>query len=192
MSTTLSSNKPLGWHILQPPRQAFGLLSRLRLEWDYCMVHDHGGAFTGSIGYVVADPAAQRVRWLKRCSLLPSGVGVAISGMFTNGHKIANFLHFDFDQVKLSTDTKSFTAQDDAHNLQAELQVKPNNSLTLKGCTHDIEYQLTVQEDWQNRLARSREVFTPVTGRGMGLLPGEQWTVDVIWPRTQVSGIFGT
>lgn len=172
---------------MQPRRQVFSFLSRLRLEWDYFMVHDHGGAFTGSIGYVLADPAAQNSHWLKRFTLLPSGVGVAIAGMFTSGHKIANFLHFDFDQVQLSTDTKSLIAQADAGRLQAALHVEPN-SLKLKGCTHDIEYQLTIQEDWQNRFSHSSEAFTPVTGRGIGLLPGERWTVDVIWPRTQVSG----
>ncbi|MDV3348436.1 hypothetical protein D0962_32345 [Leptolyngbyaceae cyanobacterium CCMR0082] len=188
MSTTPSTDKQLGWHILQPPRQAFGIFSRLRLEWDYFMIHDHGGTFTGSIGYVLADPTAQRVRWLKRFTLLPSGVGVAIAGMFTHGHKIANFLHFDFDQAQLSTDTKSLTAQDDVSNLQATFHVKPNNSLQIAGCTHDIEYQLAVQEDWQNHSSHGSEVFTPITGRDMGLLPWEQWTVDVIWPRTQVSG----
>lgn len=85
MSTALSSNKQLGLHILQPTQQAFGLLNRLKLEWDYFMVHDRAGSFTGSIGYVLADPAIRNAHGLNRFKLLPSGVSVAIAGMFTKG-----------------------------------------------------------------------------------------------------------
>ncbi len=188
VSPKASPNKQSGWHILQPPQQTGTLFNRLGLEWDYFMVHDRAGSFTGSIGYVIADPAAQKAHWLKRFTLLPSGVGVAIAGKFTNHQKIANFLHFDFEQVQLSTDTKSLIAQDDARNLQASFRVQPNGSIRLEGCTQDIEYQLTIQKDWHHHVPQGSEAFTPITGRDMGLFSQERWTVDVIWPRTHVSG----
>lgn len=182
MTSSLGSEKSLdrGWHIL---RSRPGPLNRLSLEWDYCMVHDR--AFTGSIGYVVADPAVQKRPWLKRWALLPSGVCVAIAGQFANGHKVANFLQFDFDQVQLSANTKSLSAHDPAKGCYATLTA--SHDLQLEGRTQDIAYQLTVQEDVQD-LPQNSDVFTPVTGRDMGWLPNERWTVDVIWPRTQVTG----
>ena len=188
MSKVLSPNQQLRWHILQPTQQALGFLSRLRLEWDYCMVHDHAGAFTGSIGYVLADPAAQIDHWLNRFTLLPSGVSVAIAGMFADGSKIANFINFPFKKVQLSPNTKALTAQDSDNHLQAALKFQPENGLQLEGLTHDIEYRLDIQADWQMPSLQESEAFTPVTGRDMGLLPNEQWTVDVVWPHTRVSG----
>lgn len=175
-----------GWHILQSTQQGPGLYSRLRLEWDYCMVHDQTGAFTGSIGYVVADPMVQTPHWWNRFKLLPSGVSVAIAGMFADGSKIANFINFPFDNVQLFTNTKSLVAQE--NHLQATLKVHPDNSLQLEGITQDIEYQLDIQPEQQHHLGQTGDAFTPVTGRDMGRLPNEQWTVNVIWPRTKVSG----
>ncbi len=176
----------MGWHILQPAQQKSGLLSRFSLEWDYFMIHDQTGAFTGSIGYVIADPRVQAPHWWNRFKLLPSGVSVAIAGMFADGSKIANFINFPFNNVQLSADTKSLIAQGPHH--QAALNVYPDNSLQLEGITQNIEYQFNIQADQQYRLLPKDDAFTPVTGRDMGHLPNEQWTVDVIWPRTKVSG----
>ncbi|ESA35714.1 hypothetical protein N836_10635 [Leptolyngbya sp. Heron Island J] len=176
-----------GWHILQPTQQRSSLYGRLSLEWDYCMVHDHQGAFTGSIGYVVADPMVQKTHWCNRFKLLPSGVSVAIAGMFANGRKLANFINFPFNNVQLSANTKSLTAQDHNTHLWATLKVHPDGGLQLEGITQDIEYQLDILAAQPCLLPRDN-AFTPVTGRDMGHLPNEQWTVDVIWPRANVSG----
>ncbi len=78
-----------GWQVLSDDYQIGKpyFLDGVTFQWDYFMVH--GDGFTGSIGYVVADPRQHLA------GLMPSGGNAAISGMFSaTGEPAADYVNF--------------------------------------------------------------------------------------------------
>jgi hypothetical protein len=180
-----------GWHIMSPDYQKPSLIDGLSFEWDYLMIHDHNGQFTGIIGYFLSDPR-NRLKGL----FLPSGGSVAIAGEFNATERIAEFASFGYQHTIASAERREFNVTDPTTGTYATLKPIPASdskpdALHLQGRTATVEWDLSVVQDWSDRNDLSTQAhapFAPLSATDFGLFPGEHWTVDMIWPRTQVTG----
>lgn len=180
-----------GWHILSPAYQKPSLLDGLSFEWDYLMIHDQQGRFTGIIGYFLSDPRDRLHGFF-----LPTGGSVAIAGEFNTTERVAEFASFDWRHTIASPDQREFHVSDPLSGTYAALKPIPASAnqpdtLRLQGRTITFEWELSVTQDWSDRdglLSQANAPFSPVTASDFGLFPGENWTVDMVWPRTQVTG----
>jgi hypothetical protein len=183
-----------GWEILTnryisrtPP-----FLDGITFQWDYFMIHSSN--FTGSVGYVVADPRNRLV------GLMPSGGNVAISGKFLESSRIiVDYVNFGTEVIEgpseqgyyASAETREFYAAKDG--LYARIDpVIDNESLILRGHTTKFDWELSISQDWSDRCNPDYlETFTPVTGHDVNnfiFIPFQYWTVDMNWLRTKVKG----
>lgn len=173
-----------GWNILGPDYLEPNLLDGLSLEWDYFMVHDSAGAFTGILGYVLADPRGLLGDGARfgplEIDLMPSGGNLAISGELASGERVAEFVDFGLAATTASATTREFYAARGDH---AASIAPAGDALALDGRTDRFEWSLLVEHDWA-----ARGDFAPAFGDDMGVLPGEHWTVHMLWPRTRVTG----
>jgi hypothetical protein len=174
-----------GWNILNDPFLDGGLLDGLSLEWEYYMLHDKDGRFTGSIGYVLADPRR------KLNGLMPTGASAAVAGKFPDGTPTADFLHFPLSQSVYPDSQRLLFGSDGSDRF---LSIEPGvdgqgNYMHLQGRSAVYEWDVVVRQDWSNRdLMTDQDAFAPVSSDDVGLLPGETWTVNMVWPRTRVLG----
>lgn len=180
-----------GWHIVSPAYQKPNPIDGLSFEWDYLMIHDQQGRFTGIIGYFLSDPR-NRLQGI----FLPSGGSLAIAGEFNGTERVAEFASFNYQQTVVSAERREFDAIDPLTRRYATLKplfasTDQPDTLLLRGRTTSFEWDLRVTQDWSDRnndFAIVDAPFSPVTATDFGFLPGEHWNVDVVWPRTQVSG----
>lgn len=180
-----------GWHILSPAYQQPSLIDGLSFEWDYLMIHDCYGRFTGIIGYVLTNPR-DRLKGL----FLPAGGNVAIAGEFNQTERVAEFSSFAWQHTIVSPEDREFHATDPPTGTFAMLKpilasADQPDTLQLRGRTSTFEWDLSVTQDWRDRnclLTQENASFTPVSATDLGFFPGEHWTVDMVWPRTQVTG----
>lgn len=186
-----------GWHILAPgfADDLIWPVSGAVFEWDYLMVHDKNGSFTGSMGIVVADPQNRLT------GLMPSGANAAVSGKFASGDVVVDYLAFGSDSYTASAQTRSFyTADSDGRFARIE-PLEAGDSLPQRlhwtGKTEKFEYDLMIAPDWLDRCDAYLETFPVIIGNDasgtkiLGLFdffPGQSWTIDMHWMRTQVSG----
>ncbi len=213
-----------GWDILQwdppvsPPDnshqqmvQDAGAFDGISLQWDYFMVHDDD--FTGSFGYVVANP---RNNWLTN-GLMPTGGSSAIAGKFLSGSNagtmFADYYRFSPDiqndcEANDSYDTcywasatdRSFygraTSDSDPYHYFGKIELE-GDGLRLSGATENFEWDLLFTQDWADRCSAYKAAFPAVTGYDAGgpvpfpfnlLIKNEFWTVDMPWMRMNVIG----
>ncbi len=186
-----------GWHVLAPDfsDSLSYLTSGVIFEWDYLMVHDKNGSFTGSLGIVVADPGKKLV------GLMPSGGNAAISGKFASGDIVVDYLPFGTENYTASSDTRQFSAENDA-GLFARIDpiAASGNSpqgLHWTGRTEKYEYDLMIEPDWIDRCDDYLDEFPVIKGDDasatsiLGLfdfIPDQSWSIDMHWMRTKVSG----
>lgn len=199
-----------GWNILQPPYTNYtSPIDGFTFEWQYFMVHDARGQFTGSIGFVLADPKGRlgtpssdgaivpsKVPPLP-FSVMPSGANVAVGGKWGDGSWLSNYERLQ-DAPRVDPNDKGFSARDTKQGYFAQLteveRVTPTSGvLELQGRTKDAAWDLTVTPEWITGSPVATDSagvpFGPITGRDVGVLfPGEKWTVHMQWPRTRVSG----
>jgi hypothetical protein len=188
-----------GWRILGDAYTEPSLLDGLSLEWDYFMIHGEG--WTGIVGYVLADPRRKLGDGARGplgipLALTPSGGSVAVAGEFVAAQKrIADFVHFGVDHTKASSSSRRFEASDPRTGYFATLvpveEPDGRQSLRLTGRTEHYEWDLEIRQDWADRdqLRKGPDApFSAVHGRDVGLLGGEHFTVDMLWPRTRVVG----
>ena len=175
-----------GWNVLQPEYRRFHLLDGLSLEWDYFMIHDKHDRFTGSVGYLISDPRGRLGgrTWLP--DLVPSGLNAAIAGSFHGEDDVAEFHSFGLKDSSYSSRVRS--AQGQQGNYYATITPVSSDSTTLdslllEGRTAGFQWSLQVTQDWSERGG-----FEPMSSSDVGLLPGEHWTVEMLWPRTRVTG----
>lgn len=183
-----------GWAVLGDRyRQSItGPIDGITFQWDYFMVHDDD--FTGSIGYVIADPRHKMV------GLMPSGGNAAIAGLFiTSGHIAADYVNFG-TEAWAGPGSTGYSASADIREFHAEsgssyahiIPVTDNNSLILRGRTPKYAWDLTVSQDWRERCTSAYSTtFPPPTDYDIAsipLFPEQQWTVDMNWMRTHVTG----
>ena len=194
-----------GWNILHAPYTLSSPVDGFTFEWQYFMVHDRAGSFTGSIGFVLADPKGRLGKPSDDgaivpseipplpFSVMPSGASVAIAGKWADGSWLSNYERLQNNPI-IETDGKGFQAKDDKQGFFAALneleKVTPAGGVfELKGKTKDAAWDLRITPEWTERATDSAGVpFGPITGYDMGLLPGEKWTVHMQWPRTHVEG----
>ncbi len=191
-----------GWNVLGGSFLEKSPVDGFTFEWQYFMVHDQQKKFTGSIGYVLVDPRGHlgkisdgesKSKWKLPVSLMPSGASVAIAGRWADGSHFSNYERFP-SGYKVSTDSKNFAAKDSEKQMFAVLTEESKVSalggaFRLQGQTPDVAWDLLVTPDWADSGAdQLNSPFGPLSGRDVGFLPGENWTVHMQWPRTQVEG----
>lgn len=178
-----------GWRILSPPYLLPSPIDGLSLEWDYFMIHDRYGQFTGILGYFLGDPR-DRFKNL----VFPSGGSIAVSGELSPSERFAEFESFGCSQTELSAEKRLFLAKDAATGtfatLRTDSQLAPN-ACVLQGRSTHLEWDLVIQPDWGDRqtlFAQPDAPFSPTYAKDFGLFPGEHWTVHMVAPRTTVNG----
>lgn len=181
--------EPLGgWHILQEDYDSDHYLDIISFEWDYYMIHDSTSGFYGIIGYLVSNP---RDRLGEMVNVLPNGGNVAIVAQLRGEKPISQYINFGFEQFEASSFERLFHAVDERSGFYAEeTPLWPEreggqDAMRIRGRSDYYEWDLVVNERWGDR---QNGEYRPATGRDIGRIPGEQWTVDVIWPSTEVRG----
>lgn len=184
----------LGWHILGEEYQQTDPADFLSFEWDYFMVHNDDGSFTGSLGYLIANPRNSSFSGLE--DLVPQGGNIAIAARFDQDDFIAEYRNFGTDGYNASADERRFSASDDADGFWGKMTPVTasdgeQDTIELEGATDNLEWNLSVRQDWP-ALSSSSDLFVPVRDTEIGSLTiegvEEQWNVDMLWPRTRVEG----
>lgn len=179
----------VGWNIMSPDYQAPDDLDAISFEWDYFMVHDETGAFTGSIGYLFANPRDAGGLG----DLLPKGGNAAVAGLFGDGSRVADYRNFGLENATASGTERSFEAADDGTGHFARITplrgaAGGKDELLLEGRTEGLAWSLRVSQDW-TALSSDPDVFAPMTGTDVGKMSDDEvWNVNMLWPRTQVKG----
>jgi hypothetical protein len=183
-----------GWDILtEGHRQLANVRHGLSFQWDYFMVHDDD--FTGSIGYVVADPEKLLL------GLMPTGGSAAIGGKFLNTDQLSvEYMHFGH-QGWTGPGSEGYTASAVVREFYAEkesglyyarmIPVPAEDKIILQGQTENFQWDLEVTQDWADRCDPDYLTnFGPVTGFDVSKDPysGQFWTVDMNWMRLHVVG----
>jgi hypothetical protein len=180
----------IGWNIVSPSFEQPNDADVLSFEWDYFMVHDAKGAFTGSVGYLFANPRNAGEGGLG--DLVPKGGNVAIAGRFDDGVQVADYRNFGLGASSISSMERSFDAQvgeEFGRMTPQRGQQGEADRLLLEGKTDEFSWELTVTQDWP-ALSSSDHVFAPEGSDDVGaMMPGENWNVNMLWPRTKVSGV---
>ena len=189
-----------GWNIVGGDYLKPNPLDGLSIEWDYFMIHDREGKFTGIIGNTLTDPR-QRLSGRRfhfgaiDADVMPSGANLSFIGMFADGTKVSDFINFPPQQTEVSAGSRAFSAKaPDGTFTEERPQVgatPAEDRILLSGQTKDFSFELEVAPDWLdivNPDPKSTAPFAARTSNHIGVLPGEHWTVRMIWPRTLVHG----
>lgn len=183
-----------GWHILGSEFARSDPADFLSFEWDYFMVHSDDGRFTGSVGYLIANPRNSSFVGLE--DFVPQGGNVAIAARLDQKDFIAEYRNFGPDKYSASADERSFSARDETEGYWGKMtpvtaSEEEPDTLVLEGATDTFEWNLAVSQDWPG-LSSSRELFIPVHDAEISTLDiaelEEEWNVDTPWPRTRVEG----
>lgn len=197
-----AQNDPLGgWHTMAPDYDTNHALDGLSIEWDYHMIHDADGEFTGIIGYVLADPRRRigdgRFEWGNvDLDLMPSGGNVAVVGKFADGSKLSSYTAFGTQTTVASGTDRTFSTTGAGGNFAKITPVRvagQADKMILEGQNDKFKWNLTVSAQWGERYAavdnNTDSPFSLVKSQGdIGIIPGESWNVDMLWPRTKVVG----
>lgn len=175
------------WNILREPYQQAFWFDGLLLEWEYFMIHDQQGRFTGSLGYVLADPK------VRLNGLMPSGANAAIAGKMQGVEPhLVDFVNFPFSEVNLSSTERRLRGERADGSLFADIQPVWDNgvpSFHLTGMSEHLAWDLHVSQDWAERnVLRDRGAFAPAFDPNISNNPSEEWLVNMVWPRTRVVG----
>jgi hypothetical protein len=160
-------------------------LDPIAFEWDYFMIHDRAGRFTGSVGYLIANPHDLGAGGLG--DLLPKGGNVAVAGLFADA-SLTEYVNFGLEGFSASATDRAFLATGDGGRFGRITPHADRNALTLEGRTELFAWALEVTQEWPG-LSAGSQAFHRMRGRDVGdLTPGEEWNVDMLWPRTRVAG----
>ncbi|MFO0697050.1 MAG: hypothetical protein U0230_25980 [Polyangiales bacterium] len=175
-----------GWNILQPGYTTSSLADGLSLEWDYYMIHDRAGRFTGIIGYVLADPRRHLGSGTDanpRLDLIPSGGNAAVAGQWADGSFVSDYVNFGVDATHASATRREMDAVEPGGDRYASLVPLADGTMQLEGRLDHVAWSLNVRKDWTDR-----PDFPAQLGTDMGFDLGEFWTVNMYQPRTLVTG----
>lgn len=176
------SSPTFSWQIVSRDWPIGHVLDGFSSEWEYFTVHDKDGQFTGSIGYFAGDPRGRFSSPILSKGVFPSGNSMAIAGMFKGGEKHAEFVNFGLTGF-LDGDSPEFDAAQDQGDQFARLTKLPDDQLALTGKTKNFAWDLTVKQAYVQR-----GHFERLSSRDIGNFFGEHWTVDILWPRTEITG----
>lgn len=180
-----------GWRILQPDYNKNSYLDAISFEWDYFMIHSD--TWNGIVGYVLANPRgrAPHLNW----ALLPNGNNAGVVGEIPGQKPVANYVNFGIDNTSINATQRAMVAtgpNGTYTDYKALPAGGPNGepAFQLKSRTTDWEWDFLVTQDQVDRdvLRQSSGAFGTDYGNDVGLLPEEEWNVDVTWPRTNVVG----
>ncbi|MGE3672093.1 MAG: hypothetical protein AB7K71_20650, partial [Polyangiaceae bacterium] len=187
---------PLGpWEVLGPDYQATDPLDLASYEWEYFTIQNEDDSFVGIIGYVIADPRGSGAS--SGLALVPAGGNIAVAGMRPGQSASAEFLTYGLANTFASTTEKVMYVDNPASGNFANIEPAPGATsaepaLALTGRSANYEWDLVVTPDFEEYLplkeAGPDAAFSAVRGDDVGLLAGENWTVDAVWPRTHVQG----
>ncbi len=189
-----------GWNIMKPNFLKPNRLDGISIEWDYFMIHDKEGKFTGIIGNTVTDPR-QKLSGSKfqigglDADVMPSGANLAFVGMFADGKKVSEFINFAPNQSAIGSDARTLDARMPGGAFTREYPVLAESAggdrILLEGRTNEYEFSLEIAPDFLTviEVGKNKDApFSARTGWDVGYLPGENWTVHMVWPRTLVKG----
>ena len=181
-----------GWNIMQDDYRDFNILDGLSLEWDYYSFHDKDGKFTGVVGIVVADPEGKLggSETFSALNLMPSGVNFALYGKFAGEEPFADYVPLGLGH-SVGTNERSISATGDNGVFLEEIPVAgvggAQDSIILRGATEDYSWDLTVKQGFLDYAPLKPETW--VVGNDTDtLFDKEHWTVNMLWPTTEVSG----
>jgi hypothetical protein len=176
-----------GWRILGADFRDDSELDGISFEWDYFMVHDEKAGYTGSVGYLIANPR-QRDDFFG--NQVPKGGNVAVAGRWPGGAITSEYVNFGYEGFQAGAEVRSFQAGPLASGAYGRMTPDPaTHTLRLEGRTDRVEWDLRVSQGWP-QLSANTDQFVPVTDDTLGLLmpEAERWTVDMLWPYTKVVG----
>jgi hypothetical protein len=184
-------NPTQGWKIMQSEYDKNHPLDAISFEWDYWMIHSD--TWNGIVGYVLANPRgkAPLLDW----ALLPNGNNVGVVGEIPGKKPVANYVNFGIDNSSINASIRMMKAQNNKGQF-ADYQAMPNggpngeDAFKLRGKTTDWEWDFLITQDMADRDYQRplSNAFTTQYGKDVGLLKGEEWNVDMSWPRTNVVG----
>ncbi len=197
MSPVVSYDGTYGWEIMQEGYPVNDTWDALSFEWDYFMIHNEDDSFSGSVGYLIANPRAKEIAWGLMGKLVPGGGNIAIAGQFDKDlPPVADYENFDPDNGQ------SFTASGTERSFAVENtetgswgRMTPNtldDTMLLEGKTANFEWELTVRQDW-TILTTGPDTFVKVTDNKIdtvisGIPAAQEWNVHMFWPRTKITG----
>ncbi len=89
------------WQIMNPAYPENDAWDVLSFEWDYFMIHNDDGSYSGSLGYLVANPREKDFLG-NIIKIVPGGGNIAIAGKFDNTGLVSNYQNFDPDKNLLT------------------------------------------------------------------------------------------
>jgi hypothetical protein len=200
--TSVAAFSESGWNIFKKTYSRPSAIDGFSFEWQYFMIHDDQNQFTGSIGYVLADPRGrlgnaqptnagdELKKRLFPLSLMPSGANVAIAGRWSDGSLFADYQRFSSNYI-IGQKSWDFMTQRNTQGYIAQLQeMQPVSAgeglFQLTGETDSVTWALSVSPD--HLFGKSALEFPTMSGNDVGYLPTEHWNVHMEWPRTHVEG----
>lgn len=216
MATEEGFEQPLqGWQILQDDFAPDHPLDVVAFEWDYFMIHDDN--FAGIVGYVVANPrerlddiiqivpnganvAFVGERWVEAKTERHCIFWFCWNDTIPAHYQqpVADYHNFGTNGAQFGEDWRTFVGGD----LNGQFgRMEPlaggapdgTDALRLTGRSEHWEWNLLVWQGMADRNWQRQGDNAPFTlGSGTDFLPdipGAQiWTVDALWPRTNVVG----
>lgn len=195
-TASAQSGDPLsGWEVLGPNFSASDPLDFAAYEWEYFTIQNEDESFLGVVGYVVADPRGSGTEGI---ALVPAGGNMAVAAWEPGRSASAQFITFGLDNTDASATEKYLLSQDPSTGNFGLLEPAPgatsaDPALVLRGQSDDYQWDLVVEPDFLEYLPLRNApdaAFSAVRGDDVGLLAGENWTIDAVWPRTRVTGTF--
>lgn len=186
-----------GWEIMKDGYPVNDTWDALSFEWDYFMIHNEDDSFSGSVGYLVANPRNKKVAGGLFGKLVPGGGNIAIAGQFDKDMPpVADYENFDPDNghtTTVSGTERSLWVENTDKGYWG--RITPNiydNTMLLEGKTGNFEWELTVRQDW-TILTSGADTFVKVTDDAIddkifSISATQQWNVHMFWPRTKITG----
>jgi hypothetical protein len=181
-----------GWNILQDDYRKFNALDGFSLEWDYYSFHDDDGKFTGVVGIVVADPEGKLGgnETFSALNLMPSGVNFALYGQFPGKEPVAIYTPLGLGH-EVGVNERSLYAEGEDGVFIEEIPVPGENGepdvMIIRGNNGAYAWDFSVNQGFTDYAPLKPETW--VVGNDTdALLPDEHWTVNMLWPTTEVHG----
>ncbi len=197
MNTFPAYEGTYGWEIMKPTYEIDPQWDALSFEWDYFMIHNEDDSFSGSVGYLIANPRGAQIAGGAFGKLVPGGGNIAIAGRFDHEEPpVADYENFDPDNghtFEASGEERSFWVENTAKGYWGRMTPNPiDNTMLLEGKTGTFEWELTVRQDW-TILTSGDDTFVKVTDDQvdttvLGFPVAQVWNVHMFWPRTKITG----